>query len=628
MSTTTIPEDGLIEGVVPVEAPRYTPLERILQRIVEVPAAIIVLTEIVLLLTSVIFRFFLHNPIVWADELSGILFLWLGMLGSVLALQRSQHMRLTTIVSRVPPRMKAFLQTLAVAGPALLLILLMPHAIEYAYEESMISTPALGWSLGVRASAIPVGLGLMLIVSIIQLLKHNMRDIGMVVAAFAVVAGLLWLGAPVLQEMGHTSLILFFIVILLGGVVLGVPIAFAFGIATAAYLLTMTDAPLLVMTSRMDEGMSSLILLAVPLFVFLGALIEMTGLATAMVSFLASLLAHVRGGLNYVLLGAMYLVSGISGAKAADMAAVAPILFPEMRKRGADEGEMVSLLSASGAMSETIPPSIVLIAIGSVVGVSIKALFVGGLLPAVVMALALCVIAWFRARKEDMSQVKRPTGKMIGKAFLIALPALLLPVAIRFFVAEGVATATEVSTLAIAYGVVVGIIFYRKFDVKRLPKMLSDTAALSGAILLIIGAASAMAWSLTTSGFSRDLVEMMSNVPFGVFGFMVVSIVMFIILGSILEGIPAIVLFGPLLFPVARGLEINDVHYAMVVILAMGIGLFSPPFGVGYYSACAIGNVNPDAGLKKIWPYMGALIVGLIVVAAFPWISTGFLPSK
>ncbi|KAK0339963.1 hypothetical protein LTR94_032438 [Friedmanniomyces endolithicus] len=127
-----------------------------------------------------------------------------------------------------------------------------------------------------------------------------------------------------------------------------------------------------------------------------------------------------------------------------------------------------------------------------------------------------------------------------------------------------------------------------------------------------------MAWSLTTSGFSRDLVEMMSNVPFGVFGFMAVSIVMFIILGSILEGIPAIVLFGPLLFPVARGLEINDVHYAMVVILAMGIGLFSPPFGVGYYSACAIGNINPDAGLKKIWPYMGALIVGLIVVAAFP----------
>jgi tripartite ATP-independent transporter DctM subunit len=269
----------------------------------------------------------------------------------------------------------------------------------------------------------------------------------------------------------------------------------------------------------------------------------------------------------------------------------------------------------------------VLIAIGSVVGVSIKALFVGGLLPAAVMALALCTIARFRARKEDMSQVERPTARIIGKAFLVALPALLLPVAIRVFVAEGVATATEVSTLAIAYGVVAGVVFYRRFDLRRLPKMLSDTAALSGAILLIIGAASAMAWSLTISGFSRDLVEMMSNVPLGVGGFMAVSMVMFIILGSILEGIPAIVLLGPPLFPVARALEINDVHYAIVVVLAMGVGLFSPPFGVGYYSACAIGDVNPDAGLRKIWPYMAALLAGLILVAAVPWISIGFLPN-
>ncbi len=168
----------------------------------------------------------------------------------------------------------------------------------------------------------------------------------------------------------------------MAAVLLGVPIGFAFGLATLAYLAIATHAPLSVVVGRMDEGMSSLILLAVPLFVFLGTLIEMTGMAQAMVGFLAALLGHVRGGLNYVLLGAMYLISGISGAKAADMAAVAPVLFPEMKRRGIDEGEMVSLLAASGAMSETIPPSIVLITIGSVTGVSIAALFTGGLLPA------------------------------------------------------------------------------------------------------------------------------------------------------------------------------------------------------------------------------------------------------
>src|SRR6476619_253098 len=140
-----------------------------------------------------------------------------------------------------------------------------------------------------------------------------------------------------------------------------VPIAFAFGLATFGYIALTTSTPVLVVVSRMDEGMSHIILLSVPLFVFLGLLIEATGMARAMVDFLASLLGHVRGGLSYVLLGAMYLVSGISGSKAADMAAVAPVLFPEMKRRGANSGDLVALLSSSGAMSETIPPSLVLI---------------------------------------------------------------------------------------------------------------------------------------------------------------------------------------------------------------------------------------------------------------------------
>ena len=155
--------------------------------------------------------------------------------------------------------------------------------------------------------------------------------------------------------------------------------------------------------------------------------------------------------------------------------------------------------------------------------------------------------------------------------------------------------------------------------------MLVATAPLSGAILIIIGVATAMAWALTQSGFSRQLAQTMAAMPGGAIGFMAISLVAFVVLGSILEGIPAIVLFGPLLFPIARQLGIHEVHYAMVVILAMGIGLFAPPFGVGYYAACAIGRVDPAEGVRPIWPYLAALLVGLILVAAIPWISTGFL---
>ena len=600
-------------------------LERVLRHLVEVPAAAIVLAEIGILFAGVVARFLLHRPIVWSDELASILFLWLAMLGSVLALQRGQHMRLTAIVASLPPRGQAMLEALAIGASALFLAAILPQAMEYAEDEWFIETPALGWSNMVRAGAIPVGCALMLVTCGVRLLQQGWRDLAIVAAALALIAGVLWLGAPAIKAMGHWNLAIFFVGLLMLGVLSGVPIGFSFGLATLAYLVTTTSVPLTVIVSRMDEGMSSLILLAVPLFVFLGVLIEMTGMARAMVGFLASLLGHVRGGLSYVLLGAMYLVSGISGAKAADMAAVAPVLFPEMKRRGANEGEMVSLLAASGAMSETIPPSLVLITIGSVTGVSIAALFTGGLLPGFVLAVALAVLAWHRSRGEDLSGVARPSAGFILKALLVALPALALPFLIRAAVVEGVATATEVSTIGIGYAVIAGLLFYRTFDWRRIYPMLVETATLSGAILLIIGTATGMAWALTQSGFSRDLAAAMQAMPGGRHGFLLVSIVAFIVLGSILEGIPAIVLFGPLLFPIARQIGVDEVHYAMVVILAMGLGLFAPPFGVGYYAACAIGRVSPDAAMRRIWPYMGALLIGLLVVAAFPWISTGFL---
>jgi tripartite ATP-independent transporter DctM subunit len=257
--------------------------------------------------------------------------------------------------------------------------------------------------------------------------------------------------------------------------------------------------------------------------------------------------------------------------------------------------------------------------------VSIAALFTGGLLPAAVLGAVLCAVVAWRSRGEDLSAVERQPGSVIARLFVAALPALGLPFIIRAAVAEGVATATEVSTLGIVYAAVVGMLIYRQFDWRRLGPMLVSTAALSGAILLIIGTATAMAWGLTQSGFSRWLAAEMAALPGGRPMFLAVSVLAFVVLGSVLEGIPAIVLFGPLLFPIARQLGIHDVHYAMVVVLSMGLGLFTPPLGVGYYAACAIGRVHPDSGMRPIVGYMLALLAGVAGVAALPWLSTGFL---
>ncbi len=333
---------------------------------------------------------------------------------------------------------------------------------------------------------------------------------------------------------------------------------------------------------------------------------------------------HKRGGLSYSLIGAMYLISGISGSKAADQAAIAPVLLPEMRRRGAHPGELVAQLAASAAMSETIPPSLVLIIVGAVTGVSTSALFTGGLLPAAVAALALIVLIFFRSR-DDRVLHERVRMRDTVRLFIVAIPALILPFLIRYAVLSGITTATEVATIGTVYSVLVGLFIYRVFDWRRVFPILVETAALSGAILLIIGAASAMAWALTQAGFAQSLTTMMTNLPGGRVGFLAVSIVVFIILGSVLEGLPAMVLFGPLLFPIAQQVGVNVVHYAIVAILAMGIGLFSPPFGVGFYQSCLIGRTTSDQALGRIWPYMATLVAALIVVAAVPWLSTGFV---
>ncbi|MCW5296655.1 TRAP transporter large permease subunit [Herbaspirillum lusitanum] len=599
-------------------------LENWLGHAIEIPAAALVVGEVAVLLAGVVMRFIFNNPIPWADELASILFLWLANLGAAVALRRGTHMRTTVLVGFLSERGKAWAEALAIIAPCLMLLILMGPMWEYAEDEMFIQTPALGWPNTVRAAAVAVGAVFMIVICLLRISRHRLADFIGVVVAIAILGAAMYLGSAWLQGIGNWNLVIFFGLLLGMSVLLGIPIAFCFGLATVAFMLTVTSSPLAVVAGRFDEGMSSLILLAVPLFILLGHLVEMTGMAKAMVDFLASLVGHVRGGLNYVLLGAMLLVSGISGAKTADMAAVAPVLLPEMKRRGNHEGELISLLAASGAMAETIPPSLVLITIGSVAGVSIAALFTGGIMPGIVLAVLLAILARFRSA-EIMDGYQRAPGKVVLRTLAIALPALLLPILIRTAVVEGVATATEVSTIGIAYAVVAGLLIYRRFDWKRIYPMLVDTAALSGAILFIIGTATGMSWALTQSGFSHSLAEAMTSVPGGKYGFLLVSIAAFIVLGSVLEGIPAMVLFAPLLFPVAKAIGVHEVHYAMVIILSMGVGLFAPPFGLGYYAACTIGRVHPDVAVRRIWPYLGILVIGLLIVAFVPWFSIGFL---
>jgi tripartite ATP-independent transporter DctM subunit len=621
-------ETAALHGLAPLRRPWAAAIDRGIGFVVEPVAALLVVVEIAILAAGVFTRYVLGNPLVWSDELATIVFLWLAMLGAVVAYRRGEHISLSVLVRRSPPRVRAVLEAIASVVAAIFVIELMPATLRFFNQEKIDLTPALNVPRSWEVLAIIVCLALILVLALLRLSEQDWRTVAGVVLGAVLISALFWFGRGAFAGLGNLNLVLFFVVLTGACIAIGVPIAFSFGLGTLSYLAIVTTVPLSTVSGRMQEGISNLVLLAVPLFIFLGLLMETAGIAQRLVGALAALVGHLRGGLSIVLVGAMYLVSGISGSKIADMAAVAPVLFPDMERRGQKRTSMIALLATSGAMAETIPPSLVLIIIGSVTGVSIQAMFTAGLLPAFIISLLLVAVALWDAKRENATLSDRAPLRTVGWAFFVAIPGLVLPLVIRYFVVKGIATATEVSVVGIIYTLLVGVLIYRGFNWRSLYPTLVETVSLAGAILLIIATATAMGWALTQSGFAQQLADILGHAPGGKAGLMLLSIVMFIFLGSVLEGIPAMVLFGPLLFPIAKAAGINEVHYAIVVVLAMGVGLFSPPVGIGFFSASAIGKANPENVVRPLMPYLIALLIGLLIVAYVPWISLGFLPAN
>lgn len=626
-------------------------IDAIITGIIDPLGAALLIVEICLLSWGVTERYVFKHAVVWGDELAVVLFLWLIMFGAVSAYRRGEHMRLTAFLRMMPARWAEIFDVVGTVLIAIFAIELLVALVWPAFLPEGISTsemlrsvvtgeffssgymtqemshilPAMQIPHAIATAGIFVGFIFILLIAGCRLLEGRRERVLPILGGFVAASLALYLGRSVLGYLGNINLILFFVVFVGSEIVIGVPIAFAFGMAMLSYLALVTDMPLSVVAGQMDQGMSNQILLAVPLFVLLGFMFEMAGIASRLIAAVSAFVGHLRGGLNIVLVIAMFLVSGISGSKLADMAAVAPVLFPEMEQRGYKRSEMIALLSTSGAMAELIPPSLVLIIMGTVCNLSIQSLFTAGLMPAALASVFLIAVSLLRSRKQTFVTVPRLPYIARGRALFVALPGLVLPLVLRYCVVMGVATATEVSTVGIIYTLLVGIFVYREFDWRRSYPVLTETVRLTGAIMLIISTATAMGWALTQSGFASDLSEALSANSGGTFAFIALSIVLFIVLGSVLEGVPAIVLFGPLLFPIAQRLGMNEVHYAIVALLAMSIGLFAPPFGVGYYGACAVGKCEPDAAAFAIFPYVVALVGALIIIAAVPWLSTGLI---
>ncbi len=608
---------------------QLTQFDRILARWmvpIEVLCAAFLVGIVVLLFGGVIARYVFSRPVGWIDEAVSLAFIWVAMLGAVLAMHRNEHLRLTMFVDKMSGTMRELFHAFTLVAISAFLIFLIGPAIEHVESEWIVNSPALEIPSGVRVSAIAAGLVLMLMVIGAYALKTvSIKSLGVAVVGVGVFIAICSSLTGQFAQLGLLNIGIFLCGLVAFCLVAGVPIAFCFGIGVMSYLAFTGNVPLVVIVGRIDEGMGNIVLVSVPIFVLLGCILDATGMGKAIVDLLSSLIGHVKAGMSYVLLASLFIVSGISGSKVSDMATVAPALFPEMKRRGNKQSEMVALLATGAAMADTVPPSIVLIVLGSVAGVSSAGLCESGFFVAMVLLLALLVLARWKARNEVTENIKRPSAKVIGKFALIAAPALVLPFLIRSAVGGGVATATEVSTIAVLYALVIGQVLYGGIGWRRTYAMLVETAALSGAILLILGTASAMAWAITQSGVVQQLSSFLTTLPGGWVAFMAVTVLVFLILGCLLEGLPAVLLLAPIMFPIAKKLGINDIHYSMVIVCAMNVGLMMPPIGVGFYIACRIGDAKPDEVIVAIWPYIAALLVGVVVIAAFPILSTFML---
>ncbi len=377
----------------------------------------------------------------------------------------------------------------------------------------------------------------------------------------------------------------------------------------------------------MVNGISNFVLLALPFFVLAAVVMNQGGISLRLVRFVQALVGHFRGGLLQVMVVSMYLVSGLSGAKSADVAAVGSVMREMLRRRGYSLEQAAAVLAASAAMGETVPPSVAMLVLGSVTTLSIGTLFIAGLIPAAVIALCLMVLIYAQSwRSPGLRSPRAGLREMAGAGLAGTLP-LLMPVILLGGILFGVATPTEVSSFAVVYGLVLAGVIYRELGLRELVRGLVDCATVSGFILFILAAASSFAWTLTVARLPQRLIALLTGTHQSQGLFMVASIVLLIVAGTILEGLPALLILAPLLMPIAGQVGVNEIHYGIVLVIAMGIGAFMPPVGVGFYVTCAVCGTSIEKSARAMIPYLIVLCLGLLLVALVPWFTL-FLPER
>jgi C4-dicarboxylate transporter DctM subunit len=414
---------------------------------------------------------------------------------------------------------------------------------------------------------------------------------------------------------------LFLSITFIAFVAINVPIAFSMGLASILGLLMKGTIPLVIVPQKIFTGSDSFPLLAVPFFILAGALMDTGGISLRLVNLARALVGHFRNGLGMVSIVSEIFFSGISGSTAADTAAIGSIMIPAMNQAGYSPPRATAIVCAACGMGILVPPCIAMVVYGGVANVSIGALFAGGFLPAFFMAAALMIQLNVQARQAGVAPAQWPGIKPLVRAFKESLLALFMPVIIFGGILGGVCTPTEAAVLAVAYGLVISMFVYREITIPILFDILLETGIVTGKVMIMVGMASVFAWILSREQVPQALANVIFSMGGGKILFLFLINIAFLFLGAVLEGVPAIIMTVPILLPIATQFGTDPVHFGIILIANMGIGLFLPPVGLGVFIGCSIGKVTVAEVAKPLLPYLSVNFATVLLITYWPWLT-------
>ena len=615
-------------GVIPGGAAGARGLRYLVANGMEAATILVMTVEVVVVVAGVFFRYVLNRPIAGSDEIADLVLVWLTFLGGAVAQRRRSHPSVSIFAHRLPARTLAYLDTTTRLIEVVFFASVCWYSLQLLRLRLGEPSAGAGFDMGLYPAALVLGVTATFLFALGQLAAMPGRALAAVLGGAAAAAGLVALVVRVgvfdPGRVNSTALLIVGFALLLA---MNAPLALALGFPSLLYLVILGGPNLLMLPQRLIAGADNFVLLAIPLFILAGGLMETGGISRRLVDLAMALVGHLRGGLAHVTVVGEILFSGISGSTTADVAAMGALLIPSMEKAGYRKEEAISIVSAASAMGILVPPCLLMVILATIADISVTALFLAGFLPAAVLAGALMALIYVKARTKNWPVAARASWGGLGRALLHSIVPLMLPVIIFGSIFTGAATVTESAVLAVVYALVVGVFVYRETPLRDLPKLFLESATLSAMSMWLIASASVFTWLLARDQVPQAVSAVILSISGNTWFFLLASVILFIFFAALLEGFPAVIILGPIFYPIAAQMGVSTLHFSIIIVACVGIGLFLPPVGIGLFVACGIARSTMARVMGTFVPYLVVLFLGLLIVAFVPWITL-VLPER